>query len=108
MLEKKYLFKVSDDSILEKIVDDEDVVLNHIIFKHGEGLPEHNSNSNVYLVIIKGTMTIRLNDQESNEYSTGNIINIPYGIKMKIDNNADSILEFFVVKAPNPKNYGGK
>jgi len=108
MLEKNYKFKNSDEKAIEKIVDDENLLLNHMVFKNGEGLPEHFSNSNVYMVIIRGTMTIKLDDQEQQKYSKGDIINIPYNVKMNINNFNDEILEFFVVKAPNPKYYGGK
>jgi quercetin dioxygenase-like cupin family protein len=71
----------------------------------GTGLPEHFSNSNVYMIIVRGILTIKLGEQEEKEYTQGNIINIPYDVKMNINNFNDEILEFFVIKAPNPKNY---
>jgi quercetin dioxygenase-like cupin family protein len=48
-------------------------------------------------------MTIKLNDGEPNIYSKGSILNIPFKTKMNVDNNSEDLLEFFVIKAPNPK-----
>lgn len=105
MLEKIYQFTKPEEKLIEKIIDDENVVLNHMILTKDTGLPEHYSNSNVYMVIIRGTMTIQLDEQEAHRYQSGQILNIPYNVKMNVKNLDDDILEFFVVKAPNPKDY---
>ena len=103
MIEKKYEFKVSEEKVIEKIVDDDNLVINHMVFTKNSGLPEHYSNSNVYLIITKGRMTIILNDGEPTVYEKGSIVNVPFKTKMNIRNLSDEILEFFVVKAPNPR-----
>ena len=54
MLEKKYLFSITGDKTVERIVDDENIHLNHIVLVKGTGLPEHYSNSNVYMIIVRG------------------------------------------------------
>ena len=43
--------------------------------------------------------------REPHNYPEGSIINIPYNIKMNVSNQQDDVLEFFVVKAPSPKNF---
>lgn len=103
MIEK--LYKFTTEEKVEKIVDDENMLLNHMVFNKGEGLPEHYSNSNVYLIVTQGILSIKLDEQEGQEYIAGSIVNIPYHIKMNIINNHEGILEFFVVKAPNPRDY---
>jgi len=108
MLEKIYKYQKLNEKIIEKIVDDENLALNHMILTKGTGLPEHYSNSNVYMIIVMGTMTIKLDDQEPQKYKAGDIVNIPYNIKMNVNNFDEEVLEFFVVKAPNPKNFKGE
>jgi len=108
MSEKAYNFKTYDEKVVEKIIDDDNLALNHMILRKGEGLPEHFSNSNVYMIITRGVITIKLGEARANQYAKGSIVNIPYNVKMNINNFNDEILEFFVVKAPNPKNYEGK
>lgn len=107
MIEKRYGFTIAekeiDERVIEKIVDDDNVVINHMLLLKNTGLPVHYSNSNVYMIIISGQMTIKLNDGEPNTYSNGSILNIPFNTKMNVDNYSEELLEFFVVKAPNPK-----
>ncbi|KXZ39505.1 hypothetical protein SAMN05661008_00309 [Alkalithermobacter thermoalcaliphilus JW-YL-7 = DSM 7308] len=103
MIEKIYNFSDASEKLIEKIIDDENVVLNHMILTKGTALPEHYSNSNVYMIIVRGTMTIQLDDETPNTHKAGSILNIPFNTKMNVSNSHDEILEFFVVKAPNPK-----
>lgn len=105
MIEKLYDFSNNDTKKVGKLIDDESILINHMIFPKGEGLPEHYSNSNVYMVIIRGIMTLRLDEQEPQKYTHGQIISIPYHTKMNVHNFDECILEFFVVKSPNPRNY---
>jgi quercetin dioxygenase-like cupin family protein len=43
----------------------------HMLFNKDEGLPVHYSNSNVYMTVLQGTLTIGLNDQEDHHYTGG-------------------------------------
>jgi len=106
MIEKKYDYTVGNEKMIEKIINDDNLNINHMVLPKGEGLPIHYSNSNVYMIIIRGRMAIELDDQPAQEYTKGNIVNIPFNIKMNVQNLHDDILEFFVVKAPNPKDMG--
>lgn len=105
MIEKLYDFSKKDTKQIEKLVDDESILINHMILPKGEGLPEHYSNSNVYMVIIKGIMTLKLDDQEPQKYTHGKIVSIPYNTKMNVYNFDECVLDFFVLKSPNHTNY---
>ncbi len=107
MIEKIYHYSTKDVKGVEKLIDDEPVMINHMVLPKGERMPEHYSNSNVYLIIVRGTMSLKLEEHSPAEYEGGQIINIPYNTKMNILNNHDHVLEFFVVKAPNPSVYKG-
>jgi len=88
---------------IEKLVDDDNLALNHMILVQGTGVPVHVSNSNAYMIIVRGTMTIALDDEPANEHATGEILAIPFNTKMQVTNEHPDVLEFFVVKAPNPR-----
>jgi len=107
MIEKSYSFFNLGCKNIEKLIDDDYLLLNHIVLPKGEGLPEHYSNSNVYIIVIRGSMKLILDKQEPHLYSCGQIINIPYNTKMSVSNYNEDILEFFVIKSPNPRNYEG-
>ena len=105
MLEKIYGLSTSDEKSIGKIIDDDHVGINHMVLPKGDSLPQHYSNSNVYMIIIRGTMTLKLDEQEPHKYTARQIISIPNHAKMNVNNLDDDILEFFVVKSPNPRNY---
>ena len=103
MIEKNYGYTVSDQKLIEQIVHDENVMINHIVLGHGDAVPAHFSNSNVYQVVVRGTIFLKLGDQEEHSYKAPAIVNIPYNTKMEIRNQNEEPLEFFIVKAPAPE-----
>jgi mannose-6-phosphate isomerase-like protein (cupin superfamily) len=76
-----------------------------MIFNKGEGLPIHYSNSNVYMTILQGTLSIGLNDQEMHTYPGSTLLKIPYKTRMNVQNQHDEILELLVIKAPAPRHF---
>lgn len=103
MIEKQVTYTVSQEKVIERIIEDDNVAINHMILNKTEALPEHYSNSNVYMIVARGEVTLALGDQEPNSYPSGSIMLIPYKTKMNVSNQNDEVLEIFVVKAPSPK-----
>jgi quercetin dioxygenase-like cupin family protein len=106
MIEKLYQFTKTDGKTIERIVEEDNVGINHMVLRKDEALPEHFANSHVYMVVVRGAVTLRLDDQEPHAYPAGSIVNIPHKTKMNVSNGDEGILEFFVVKAPSPKHMG--
>ncbi len=104
MIEKEYTLAKTDDKAVEKVVFDENLNYLHMVFPKGEGLPEHYSNSNVYMTVLRGRLSIGLDDQEIHEYGAGTLLKIPFQTKMNVRNQNEEVLELIVVKAPAPKN----
>lgn len=104
-MEKVYTFNQSEGKLVEKLLDDDVAMINHMILNTGDELPQHDSNSNVYLIIVRGTLSIRLANKEEKEYINRSIINIPGNITMNISNHGKEQVEFFVIKAPSPRLY---
>jgi len=105
MIEKIYNYSTSDEKAVEKIIMDDNINYIHMVFNNGEGMPEHYSNSNVYMTVVRGTLSIQLDDQDDHQYAKGDILEIPYNTKMNVRNKNDDTLELIVIKAPAPKNY---
>lgn len=103
-MQTTYLFTQSQDKCIEKLVDTEDVMINHMQLPPGEAVPRHKSNSNVYLLVLRGTLTLLLEEQSS-RHGAGTLVHIPFGLNMEITNGGADVLEFFVVKAPGPRMY---
>ncbi|NLO48956.1 MAG: hypothetical protein GX111_11645 [Clostridiales bacterium] len=103
MIEQVFSLSRGNEKVVEKVVFDENVHYLHMVFNQHEGLPEHFSNSNVYMTIIRGTLSIRLGDQDTAQYQAGTLLKIPYNTKMNVNNVDEETLELIVVKAPAPK-----
>lgn len=104
MIEQIFKLTKGNEKVVEKVVFDENIHYLHMVFNQNDGLPEHFSNSNVYMTVIKGTLSIGLNEQEVHEYASGTLLKIPYQTKMNVKNLHADTLELIVVKAPAPKN----
>lgn len=105
MIEEILQLSYGPERTVEKIVQDDNLDYIHMIFNKDEGLPIHFSNSNVYMTVLQGRLTIGLDDQDSHQYSAGTLLKIPYHTKMNGQNLHEETLELIVIKAPAPKNF---
>lgn len=98
------IFKISngDEKAVEKVIMDENIHYLHMVFNQNEGLPEHFSNSIVYMTVLRGKLSIGLNEQEIHAYEKGTVLKIPFQTKMNVKNLNSEMLELIVVKAPAP------
>lgn len=103
MIEQVFQISITDDRAVEKVISDENLHYLHMVFNKDEGLPEHFSNSNVYMTVVKGKLSIELDDQDVHEYEKGTLLKIPFKTKMNVKNLSEEVLELIVVKAPAPK-----
>ncbi len=92
-----------EDKTIEKVILDENIHYLHLILPNGDGLPEHFSNATVYMTVVRGKLSIGLNDQNILNYEGGTLLKIPYNTKMNVKNLHDEALELIIVKAPAPK-----
>jgi len=102
MIEQINKITFGNEKNVEKVIQDENVHYIHMIFNKNEGLPEHFSNSTVYMTVLRGTLSITLDDQETHKYEAGTVLKIPIKIKMNVKNLDEDTLELIVVKAPAP------
>jgi quercetin dioxygenase-like cupin family protein len=103
MVEQIFKLAKENETTVEKVIFDENVHYLHMLFNQNEGLPEHFSNATVYMTVIRGTLSIELNEQERHTYEAGTLLIIPFQTKMNVKNLHSETLELIVVKAPAPK-----
>ncbi|NLN48358.1 MAG: hypothetical protein GX154_04575, partial [Clostridiales bacterium] len=53
MVEQVFKLAQGDEKAVERVIFDENVHYLHMVFNKDEGLPEHFSNSNVYMTVIR-------------------------------------------------------
>ncbi len=102
MIEK--IFKMSDnnESVIEPIIQDENIHYMHMVFKKDEKLRTHYANANVYMTVREGILSISLNDGSFNKYEKNTVLKIPFNTKMDVQNHDEETLEIIVVKSPSP------
>lgn len=103
MVETVYSYCITEEKTIEKIIHNEHVNINHVVLGAGDALPKHQANSHVYLIVVRGTMTLVLDDQTAHQYPAGSIVSVPYATRMDVSNQGNETLEFFIVKAPGPE-----
>ncbi len=108
MIEQVFKYSTSDEKAVEKVIFDDNINYIHMVFNKNEGLPEHFANSNVYMTVLRGKLSIALGEQDIHVYEKGDILKIPYKTKMNVKNLHDNVLELIVVKAPAPDKYEEK
>ena len=102
MIEKVFKLTESNEKVVEKVIMDKNIHYIHMIFKNGEGLAEHYSNSIVYMTVLRGKLSIQLNEEEIKEYDKYSLLKIPFNTKMNVTNKNEEVLELVVIKAPSP------
>jgi quercetin dioxygenase-like cupin family protein len=102
MVETHYSFQKTDAKLIERILEDGNAALNHMVLPQGEALPLHNANSNVYMAVVRGTVSLKLDGQPEHKYLSGSVLVIPFGTRMNVYNADEGIVELFVFKSPSP------
>jgi len=103
MVEQIFKLARGNERAVEKIIFDKNVHYLHMVFNKDKGLPGHSSNSSVCIAVVRGMLSIGLNDQDIHEYEAGTLLKIPFQTKMNVINLHEETLELIVVKAPAPK-----
>jgi quercetin dioxygenase-like cupin family protein len=104
---KEEIFKISDSNkaIVEAVIKDENINFMHMVFNSGESLKTHHSNANVYMTVVKGILSLSLDDSPFTKYEENTVIKIPFNTKMMVQNHDEEILEIYVIKSPAPGEY---
>ena len=93
----------TDSKLFENLINRDEVMINHVVIAPGEGFDGHHTDSNVFIHILRGRITLTFEDGSSERFTDGQLIEVPYRMFMKLENADDDPLELVVIKAPNPK-----
>ena len=103
MIEAVYTLYTGEKKMIEKVLLDDQLHYLHMVLPQNEALPVHKTNANVYMTVLRGTLTLALNAQTPCDYPAGTLLKIPLDTKMDVKNRNGATLELSVVKAPAPK-----
>jgi quercetin dioxygenase-like cupin family protein len=98
MIEETYELTQGNTKNINKMVMKQNGQYIHMTFPKGEGLPIHLSNAELFMTVLRGKLSLGLNNQETVIYNQQTMINIPYQTKMNVRNEDEETLELIVVK----------
>ncbi len=98
MIEKVYSFSTADETAVERIVNENGTIINYLSLAKGEKVDPHPTAEAAHMIVVRGTLAIKLNDQERHSYSEGSIIGIPANTLLDITNGGDQTMHLFVIK----------
>lgn len=84
------------------VYDTDDVQIMRVRLAAGEALPHHNSNSNVLLTPLSGSVNLSTGG-ESWTAEAGTAISVPFDTPMDVS-AGDGPVTFLVIKTPHPRN----
>ncbi|MCK9266802.1 hypothetical protein M0P98_08045 [bacterium] len=82
-------------------VDEKYLQIMQIALKPGQSVPKHQANSNVHLLVLKGSLSVNLNGEENNLVE-GDLLPVAFETSMLIKNIGNENTTFLVLKTPNP------
>lgn len=97
-MEKVYQYTITDEEIFENIFKDERLLMNHVVVPPGKVFPKHPTDATVYALIVKGELSVTIEDKPLKTFKAGHLVNIPKGADTELGNKANEPLELFVVK----------
>jgi quercetin dioxygenase-like cupin family protein len=90
-----------------KLVDEKYLQLMQAALKPGQSVPQHNANSNVHLLVVRGEIVIDLNGTESLA-KEGSLVPVVHKTQMNIMNKSGQDASFLIIKTPNPSEMAGE
>lgn len=89
-----------------KLVDEKYLLLMQAALRPGQGVPQHNANSNVHILVVRGEVVISLDGIEVLA-AEGSLVPVPYQASMNIKNRSARDASFLIIKTPNPSEMPG-
>lgn len=95
---KTFPYTQGQTDLFENIVSLEDLQLNHVLIPEGKVFPAHPTDAEVYILLLKGTLSIAIDGEKAVKYPCGQVIHIPLGTLSELGNLDEEQVEAFIVK----------
>ena len=89
-----------------KLVDEKYLQLMQAALKPGQSVPQHNANSNVHILVVRGEVAIDLDGTEILA-KEGALVPVIHKTAMNVKNKSGRDASFLIIKTPNPSEMAG-
>lgn len=93
-----YAYTLTDQETLENVFDRGDCLMNHVVMPPGKVFPKHPTDAHVYITVLRGELTIALEESAPFRLSRGQVGNVPKGIMSSLSNVSEEVVELIVLK----------
>lgn len=105
MSPERFSFSTGDASLRERVVDQPDrwnLLIAHVVLAVGESVPKHPTDSEAFVTVVRGTLTLELEGLAETQHPRGTVLHLAKGSPMAPRNEGTEVVEFFVIKTPHP------
>ena len=95
------------DLVRKELVSSKDLLLMQVALKPGQSVPQHNANSNVHILVVKGEVVITLNGKDV-VAREGALVPVAFKTSMSVTNKSQGNASFLIIKTPNPSQMADK
>lgn len=99
MIENVLGYTTETKDIFEEILDKGVYRLNHVIIEPGKIFPAHPTDAQVTIIVIKGILTLKLEEQDRAYYEEGHVVEVPKATLSELGNTSQGYTEVFVIKS---------
>lgn len=93
-----YNFSLTDKEVLENVFKKEDILMNHVVIEPGKIFPKHPTDAEVFAIVLKGELSVTVEDMEMQAFKFGQVVNIAKGTMSELGNRSDALVELLVIK----------
>lgn len=95
---KTFHYTLTENPIFENVFTEAGFLLNHVVIEPGKIFPKHPTDAFVYAIVLKGVLSIALEDGSLQTFEPGQVVHIEKGIVSELGNRGDHLVELFVLK----------
>jgi hypothetical protein len=92
-------YTITDDETFENVFKDENLLLNHVVIPQNKYFEKHPTDSTVHIIILRGTLSIAIAEDDRVLYEKGVVINVSKGVVSVLGNPGPEITELMVIKS---------
>lgn len=94
-----FKYTLTDDEIFENVFKDENLLLNHVVIPENKFFEKHPTDATVHIIILRGTLSIAIDDGDRVFYEKGAVVNVSKGIVSELGNPGPGLTELMVIKS---------
>ncbi|MDD2484475.1 MAG: cupin domain-containing protein [Eubacteriales bacterium] len=96
---KEFKYTLTDSETFENVFKEENLLMNHVLIPPGKFFEKHPTDANVHVIILRGALTVAVDDGERVSYEKGSVLNISKGSPSELGNAGNEPTELMVIKS---------